>query len=54
MIKIDTNGYELQVINALKDTIKNSKPVIILETNQDILNIKLANEATIGDFNSGY
>ena len=40
LIKIDTNGYELQVINALKDTIKNSKPVIILETNQDILNIK--------------
>ncbi len=40
LIKIDTNGYELQVINSLKDTIKNSKPVIILETNQDILNIK--------------
>ena len=40
LIKIDTNGYELQVINALKDTIKNSKPVIKLETNQDILNIK--------------
>ena len=40
LIKIDTNGYELQVIRGLKDIISNCKPAIILETNQDILKIK--------------
>lgn len=40
LIKIDTNGYELQVIKGLKDIICNCKPAIILETNQDILRIK--------------
>jgi len=40
LIKIDTNGYELQVIKGLKNIIRHSKPVIILETNQDILKIK--------------
>jgi len=40
LIKIDTNGYEMQVIKGLKSIISYSKPVIILETNQDILKIK--------------
>ena len=40
LIKIDTNGYELMVIKGLKNIISHSKPVIILETNQDILKIK--------------
>ena len=40
LIKIDTNGYELQVIKGLKRIISYSRPVIILETNQDILKIK--------------
>ena len=40
LIKIDTNGYELQVILGLKNILNKSKPVIILETNQDILKIK--------------
>ena len=40
LIKIDTNGYEFQVIKGLKSLISYSRPVIILETNQDILIIK--------------
>jgi len=40
LIKIDTNGYEFQVLKGLKNIIVYSKPVIILETNQDILKIK--------------
>ena len=40
LIKIVTNGYELQVIFGLKNIINKSKPVIILETNHDILKIK--------------
>ena len=40
LIKIDTNGYEYQVLKGLKNIITNYKPVIILETNQDILKIR--------------
>ena len=40
LIKIDTNGYEYQVLKGLKKIITNHKPVIILETNQDILKIR--------------
>ena len=40
LIKIDTNGYEHQVLKGLKKIITNHKPAIILETNHDILKIK--------------
>ncbi len=40
LIKIDTNGYEYNVVKGLKKLINRSKPIIILETNQDILKIK--------------
>ena len=40
LIKIDTNGYEYQIIKTLKKVINYSKPLIILETNENIIKIK--------------
>jgi len=40
LIKVDTNGYEYQILVGLKNIINNYKPAIIIETNQDILKIK--------------
>jgi len=39
LIKIDTNGFELSVINGLKEIIKRDRPALILESNQDIKKI---------------
>lgn len=35
LIKIDTNGFELNIIRGLLSTIKNSKPALIIEINKD-------------------
>lgn len=51
LIKIDTNGYEYQVLKGLKKIITNHKPAIILETNQDILKIrKFLNKYSYGSY----
>ena len=39
LIKIDTNGFELSVINGLKKIIRKDRPALILESNQDIKKI---------------
>ena len=40
LIKIDTNGYEYQIIKTLRKIINYSRPVIILETNENISKIR--------------
>ena len=40
LIKIDTNGFELQVLKGLIKIINKNKPAIILESNQDIKKIE--------------
>lgn len=35
-IKIDVDGYEMQVLKGLKNTILKVKPIIVIETNDDI------------------
>ena len=40
LIKIDTNGYEYQIIKTLRKIINYSRPVIILETNENISRIR--------------
>jgi hypothetical protein len=34
-IKIDVDGYELNVLKGLKETITNCKPIMVIETNDD-------------------
>tara|TARA_B100000963_G_scaffold46918_1_gene35227 strand:+ start:51 stop:863 length:813 start_codon:yes stop_codon:yes gene_type:complete len=40
LIKIDTNGFELQVLKGLIKVVAKNKPAIVLETNQDIRKIE--------------
>ena len=40
LIKIDVNGHEYCVVRGLKHIIKRDKPVLIVETGDDIKNIE--------------
>jgi len=40
LIKIDVNGHEFSVVQGLKEIIKRDKPVLIVETGDDIKNIE--------------
>ena len=39
LIKIDVNGHEYSVVKGLESIIKRDKPVLIVETGDDIKNI---------------
>lgn len=50
-IKIDVDGYELEVLKGLSETIKNYKPILVVEPNEDrrVIDFLIANNYTLLD-----